>query len=179
MTIALIINIIYFQFNIIILEEGNIMAKTTKKAAKKKTTAKKAVKKTAKKTAKKTTKKTVKKEETKTVSKNVKYPDKYTSTTMVRYIAEKNNLPRNQAKEIVESVFDVINAGVIAGDRVPIGRFGKMYVKVRPARKARKGRNPITGQEITIPAKRATKVPKFTFSKAFKESALKAKVTVK
>ncbi len=37
-------------------------------------------------------------------------------------------------------------------------------------------RNPATGEEIMIPAKPATKVPRFTFSKVFKEAALKAKV---
>jgi len=36
--------------------------------------------------------------------------------------------------------------------------------------------NPLNGQEIKIPARPATKVPRFTFSKTFKELALKAKV---
>ena len=62
------------------------------------------------------------------------------------------------------------------GERVPLGKIGKMFIRVRPASAARKGRNPLTGQEITIPAKPATKVPRLTFSKTFKEAALKAKV---
>lgn len=160
------------------------MAKVTKKkAAVKKTTAKTtAAKKPAAKTAAKTTAKkatavkktiTVKKTAKKT---KVKFPEKFTATSMVNYLAEKHELTKIQAKEIFESMFDVINAGVMGGARVPVGKFGKIYVKIRPARKARKGRNPLTGEEITIPAKRATKVPKFTFSKTFKEDSSKAKV---
>lgn len=104
----------------------------------------------------------------------VKYPDKYTAQTMIKYISEKHDLPKTKAKEIIEDVFDVIHAGAIKGERVPVGRFGKVYIKLRPATKERMGRNPITGEEIKIAAKKATKVPKFTFSKSYKELALKA-----
>jgi nucleoid DNA-binding protein len=62
------------------------------------------------------------------------------------------------------------------GERVAIGKMGKIFIKMRPARAAHMGRNPLDGQEIKIPAKPATKVPRFTFSKTFKELALKAKV---
>ena len=69
-----------------------------------------------------------------------------------------------------------VATGVMRGERVAIGKMGKMFIRVRPARAARMGRNPLNGQEIKIPAKPATKVPRFTFSKTFKELALKAKV---
>jgi nucleoid DNA-binding protein len=58
---------------------------------------------------------------------------------------------------------------------VALGKIGRMFIRVRPARAAHMGRNPLSGQEIEIPAKPATKVPRFTFSKTFKEAALKAK----
>lgn len=117
--------------------------------------------------------KTAKKE---TLKAKVKYPEKYTAQAIVQYISEKHDIPRARAKEVVEDVFDVISAGVMKGERVPVGKIGKMYIKVRPATKARMGRNPITGEEIKIAAKKATKVPKFTFSKSYKEIALKATV---
>ena len=104
-------------------------------------------------------------------------PEKTTLTTMVSYLAEKHDVSRVQMKEIVESMFDVMEAGAMKGERIPVGKFGKLYIKVKPATKSRKGRNPATGQEITIPAKKATKVPKFTFSKVFKEASTKAKIT--
>ncbi|NCU32193.1 MAG: HU family DNA-binding protein [Candidatus Moranbacteria bacterium] len=106
----------------------------------------------------------------------VKFPEKFTAQTIINYVSEKHEIPKAKAKEMIEDLFDVINAGVMKGERVPMGKFGKVYVKVRPATKARMGRNPITGEEMKIAAKKATKVPKFTFSKAYKEAALAAKI---
>lgn len=109
----------------------------------------------------------------------VNYPEKYTVQTMLNYISEKHDISKVIAKEIVEDVFDVINAGIMKGERVPVGKFGKLFVKLRPATKARMGRNPLTGEEIKIAAKKATKVPKFSFSKSYKESVLKAPIKSK
>jgi DNA-binding protein HU-beta len=105
-----------------------------------------------------------------------KVPDRLTGASMIGYLAEKNGLARKDAKQVMEDLLELVAAGVMRGERVAIGKIGKMFIRVRPARGARTGRNPLTGQEITIPAKPATKVPRFTFSKTFKESALKAKV---
>lgn len=120
----------------------------------------------------------------KTAAKNsvkakIGYPERYTAQTIVKYISEKHDIPRSKAQEIIDDTFDVINAGVIKGERVPVGKFGKLFIKVKPATKERLGRNPLTGEEITIAAKKATKVPKFTFSKSYKELALKATVKSK
>ncbi|RPI90359.1 MAG: hypothetical protein EHM32_11650, partial [Spirochaetales bacterium] len=57
----------------------------------------------------------------------VKYPEKYTAQAIVNYISEKHDIPKARAKEVVEDVFDVINAGVMKGERVPVGKIGKMY----------------------------------------------------
>jgi DNA-binding protein HU-beta len=104
-----------------------------------------------------------------------KVPDKLTSASLIGYLAEKNGLVRKDVKQVLEDLFEIVGAGVMRGERVALGKIGKMFIRVRPARGARTGRNPLTGQEITIPAKPATKVPRFTFSKTFKEAALKAK----
>jgi integration host factor subunit alpha len=106
----------------------------------------------------------------------VKTPEKLTGASMIGYIAEKNGLARKDAKQVMEHLFELIGIGVMRGERVTIGKIGKMFIRLRPARAAHPGRNPLTGQEIMIPAKPATKVPRFTFSKTFKEAALKAKV---
>jgi nucleoid DNA-binding protein len=105
-----------------------------------------------------------------------KVPDKLTGASIIGYLAEKNGIARKEAKQVLEDLFDMIGQGVMRGERVALGKIGKMFIRVRPARGPRTGRNPLTGQEITIAAKPATKVPRFTFSKTFKESALKAKV---
>ena len=105
-------------------------------------------------------------------------PSKYTSSAMISYLAAMNELPKAKMREVFESVFEVVEAGVMSGMRVPIGKMGKVYVRLRPAQKARKGRNPLTGEEITIKARPATRVPKFMFTKAFKQTAAKAKVSL-
>ncbi len=104
-----------------------------------------------------------------------KVPDKLTSASLIDYLAAKNSLVRKNVKQILEDLFEVVGAGVMRGERVALGKVGKMLIRVRPARAAHMGRNPLTGQEIKIPAKPARKVPRFTFSKTFKEAALKAK----
>jgi nucleoid DNA-binding protein len=111
--------------------------------------------------------------------KKVALPESFTLNSMSNYLAEAKGFSKKEAKELLETVMDLIEAGVLQGERVPLGKIGKMHAKVKPATKARKGRNPITGEEITIAAKKATKVPKFTFSKGFKEEVLKAKIKTK
>jgi len=105
----------------------------------------------------------------------VKIPDKFSGSSIVGYLSDKNGLSRKDVKQVVEDLYELIAAGVMKGERVAIGKMGKAFIRVRPARKARQGRNPLTGETIMIAAKPATKVPRFTFSKAFKEAALKAK----
>ena len=120
-----------------------------------------------------------KKAEKDTAKKKVKYPEKYSASTIIQYVAESNNISKKQAKEIIDDLFDVIHAGAINGARVPVGAFGKLYVRVKPATKARMGRNPITGEEIKIAAKKATKVPKFVFNKAFQRSFSRSKSKIR
>jgi len=107
----------------------------------------------------------------------VKYPEKFTGSAMIDFIAAKAELSKKQAKAAVEAYVEVISAGVLTGARIPFGSVGKFFVRVRPATKKRQGRNPLTGAEMTIAAKPATKVPKFSFGKAFKETAKKAKIS--
>ena len=103
-------------------------------------------------------------------------PDKLTGASLVGYLAQKNGLARKDTKQVMEDIFELVAAGVTRGERVTIGKMGKMFLRVRPARAARMGRNPLNGEQIKIPAKPATKVPRFTFSKTFKELSLKPKV---
>jgi len=107
---------------------------------------------------------------------SVALPESYTVNSMANYLAEAKGLSKKESKEILETVLDLIESGVLKGERVHLGKIGKIYAKVKPATKARKGRNPITGEEISIAAKKASTVPKFTFSKGFKEEVLKAKI---
>jgi DNA-binding protein HU-beta len=71
---------------------------------------------------------------------------------------------KKMAQEAVDCVLSSITAALKKGGDVSLTGFGTFKVVKR---KARKGRNPNTGEEIKI---KATKVPKFTPGKALKEA---------
>jgi DNA-binding protein HU-beta len=66
---------------------------------------------------------------------------------LVSAIAEKANLTMSQAEAALAATFDTIQAAMMQ-DNVVIAGFGSFGSKVR---EERKGRNPGTGKEITIP----------------------------
>ena len=69
-----------------------------------------------------------------------------------------------QAEEIVDLVFDSIIGTMKKGGEVSVAGFGIFSVKARAARMAR---NPKTGEQVKVAAK---KVPKFRAAKALKDS---------
>lgn len=68
----------------------------------------------------------------------------------------------------VDATIKAIQDTVIAGERVQIVGFGTFETTTRSARE---GRNPATGESISIPA---SKAPKFKAGKAFKEAVKNA-----
>lgn len=60
-------------------------------------------------------------------------------------------LLRNKSVEITESLLELIKASLESGDDVLVSGFGKFCVKDKPARK---GRNPATGEDAILPARR-------------------------
>lgn len=71
---------------------------------------------------------------------------------------------KKEAQAAVDCVFDSIKKALKKKDTVTLVGFGTFKVDKR---KARKGRNPQTGEVIKIKAK---KVPKFTAGKALKDA---------
>jgi DNA-binding protein HU-beta len=71
---------------------------------------------------------------------------------------------KKNAQEAVDVVLSSITEALEKGDTVSLVGFGTFKVTER---KARKGRNPQTGEEIYIAA---SKVPKFVAGKALKEA---------
>jgi len=82
-------------------------------------------------------------------------------------IAEKNALTKKQAVQILESICDL--AYKQAKNTFTLPGLGKLVLVNRAARI---GRNPATGEQIKIPAKR---VVKFRVAKAAKDAILGAK----
>lgn len=85
---------------------------------------------------------------------------------LLNALAERNELSRKEADQIVTSLVDIITETVSTGEDVTISGFAKFRRVDRPARM---GRNPATGQPIKIAAKRAAKV---TPLKAFKDAVI-------
>ncbi len=87
-----------------------------------------------------------------------------TKADVVAKVAEETKITKALAEKAFEVVIDSIKESLKKGDKVSFVGFGTFSVAER---KARKGRNPQTGKEIKIAAK---KVPKFTAGKALKVS---------
>ena len=75
-------------------------------------------------------------------------------------------LSRKDAVTLVDGLFEDIQAAVVSGEPVKIPGFGQFKVRDRAARMAR---NPATGEQVKVPAKR---VFKFLAAKALKEAVM-------
>jgi nucleoid DNA-binding protein len=100
-----------------------------------------------------------------------KAPDQFNIKAITAYIAGKNGLTQKLAKQIIDDYHFILEAGLLLGEKVPVGRMGKLSLKKRPARKARVIASPKTGEQITIAAKPEMFVPRMQFSKVLKEKA--------
>ena len=74
-----------------------------------------------------------------------------TKAEIVERIYEKLGLTKKECYNLVESVFDTIKEALCNGENLKISSFGSFIVKEK---KARKGRNPQTGETITISERR-------------------------
>jgi DNA-binding protein HU-beta len=90
-----------------------------------------------------------------------------TKEEMIAMMAEKSGISKRQASDALEAFMNGIEGQLKSGNKVSFSGFGTFAVSER---KARKGRNPQTGQTISIPA---TKVPVFRAGKNLKEAIRK------
>jgi len=74
-----------------------------------------------------------------------------TKIDMVERLLETVDLSRKEAKELVEQFFDEIKASLIRGESVKLSGFGNFDLRDKSERP---GRNPKTGEEIPITARR-------------------------
>jgi DNA-binding protein HU-beta len=79
-----------------------------------------------------------------------------TQTQLADEVAERAGASRADAKRMLTALEDVVLDQISAGEKIKIGAVVQLEVRVRPASKARPGRNPATGEEITIAAKPAS-----------------------
>ena len=71
---------------------------------------------------------------------------------LIDYLAERADIKLMNAEECVNVVFDTIADALNNGDRVEIRGFGAFTVREH---KSYKGRNPKTGELVTVPSKRS------------------------
>lgn len=76
-------------------------------------------------------------------------------TELIAKVAEKSGFTKKDTETVVEAVLDVIQEVLANGEAVQLVGFGTFEARERAARI---GRNPQTGEKITIPA---GKVPAF------------------
>ncbi|OQY30903.1 MAG: hypothetical protein B6241_15160 [Spirochaetaceae bacterium 4572_59] len=97
--------------------------------------------------------------------------DQFNKKNMIAYLARKNGLNQDKIRMIMDDYAYMLETGLLLGKTVSLGRIGRLSLKLKPRRKARLGRNPHTGEEMTIPAKEAHMSPVFRFSSSVKEKA--------
>ncbi|MBL7686190.1 MAG: integration host factor subunit alpha [Deltaproteobacteria bacterium] len=74
-----------------------------------------------------------------------------TKADIVESIYEKIGYSKKESAEIVEMVFDTIKETLEKGEKIKISGFGNFVIR---AKKPRIGRNPQTGEEIEISARK-------------------------
>ena len=92
-----------------------------------------------------------------------------TKAQIVTHFAEKFELPKRTASEIVDEMASLSVSETKKAGSFTIPGVGKLVLRKR---KARKGRNPATGESINIPAKT---VVKMMIAKACKEAIVPPK----
>jgi DNA-binding protein HU-beta len=83
---------------------------------------------------------------------------------LIERIAQEAVVPKSEAQKHFEAFEEVVTEALKAGEEVQITGFGKFSVRER---KAREGRNPQTGEKMTIAAQ---KVPAFSAGNALKQA---------
>jgi integration host factor subunit alpha len=87
-----------------------------------------------------------------------------TKAELVSMVSEKCSFSRQESVQIVDQVFQILKETLEKGEKVKISGFGNFITREK---RARKGRNPQTGEEIIICGRRVT---------TFKPSAMLRKV---
>jgi DNA-binding protein HU-beta len=92
---------------------------------------------------------------------------KMTKNELILAVADMTDMAKSSAAQVVDATFDVITSTLKKGGEVKIMGFGNFRVVKR---KARKGRDPRTGDQVNI---KASKAPRFSAGKGLKEAVNK------
>jgi nucleoid DNA-binding protein len=93
-----------------------------------------------------------------------------TKADLVEQVAEKTGLTRTDVAAAVDNLLEAVKKSLENGKNIEIRGFGTFKIKQR---KARKARNPRTGQEVPVPDR---KIPVFKPSNEFKTMVMNSEV---
>ena len=79
-----------------------------------------------------------------------------TQTQLASAVADRAELSNADAKRALAALEEIVLEQLADAEKVRIGGLVQLTVRVKPAQKKRPGRNPATGEEITIAAKSAS-----------------------
>ncbi len=85
-------------------------------------------------------------------------------TQLIARVAEQTSITKKEATQIVDATLSVIQSALQSGENVHLTGFGNFEVRLR---NARRGRNPLTGEEIQI---EAAKIPAFRAGKTLRSA---------
>lgn len=82
---------------------------------------------------------------------------------LIKALADETNLPSDDASLVVNTFFNTMKKSLLAGERIEIRGFGSFKIKEY---QGYAGRNPKTGESVTVASKR---LPFFRAGKELKE----------
>ncbi len=74
-----------------------------------------------------------------------------TKDTLVQEIHDRMGYPKTRSKELIDSMVELMKSTLESGEDILISGFGKFYLYDK---RARRGRNPKTGEDMMLPARR-------------------------
>jgi nucleoid DNA-binding protein len=104
-----------------------------------------------------------------------KAPQKWTASTFTTTVYEQltkkgTKVKKSDLNAAIQQAFESAVAAGARGQRVRFPSIGAMAWREVKARKAGKGRNPFTGEEIMLKARPASRKPRWSFPKAVKDA---------
>lgn len=75
-----------------------------------------------------------------------------TKSEFIEIVAERMNIPKSQAYDVVNVVFDTMKDALIEEDRIELRGFGSFSIREY---ESRQGRNPKTGEKVKVDSKKS------------------------
>jgi len=92
-----------------------------------------------------------------------------TKAELIDAVAEKTELKKRDVNDVVDTLLECVKSALARGEKVQLIPFGSFEVRER---QRREGRNPKTGERLTIPARH---VPAFHAGKDLRDAVNKSK----